>query len=101
MELALSEEELKKGLLGRTTAGTGLFLMGADVIHTFNMKFPIDVAYLNASGLVIGLEEKLGPNRQGALIEGVRHIVELNPGTIRQQQIKVGEQWHWQIAPLE
>ncbi len=97
MELSLTMEELKKGLLGRTTAGQGMFLMGADVIHTFNMKFPIDVVYLNASGLVIGLEEKLGPNRQGAQINGVRHVAEFNPGTIRQHQIKVGEQWYWQI----
>ncbi|WP_134699164.1 DUF192 domain-containing protein [Ammoniphilus sp. YIM 78166] len=98
MELALTVEELKKGLLGRTTAGQGMFLMGADAIHTFNMKFPIDVVYLNATGLVIGLEEKLGPNRQGRRIQDARHVAEFNPGTIRQYQIKVGEQWYWQIA---
>ena len=32
--------------------------MGATAIHTFGMKFPIDVVYLNESGLVLAVEEK-------------------------------------------
>lgn len=99
LELAVTMEELRRGLLGRTTAGMGLFLMGANVIHTYNMKFPIDVVYLNPVGLVIGLEEELGPDRQGALIEGVKHIVEFNPGTIKHLRIRVGEQWYWRLIP--
>lgn len=98
MELAWTKEELMKGLLGRTTAGSGMFLMGANVIHTSQMKFPIDVVYLSERGLVIGLEEKLLPNRQGAVIEGVRHVAEFNAGTIKNHHIIVGEQWFWRIV---
>lgn len=98
MELAITIGELQKGLLGRTTAGSGLFLMGADAIHTYGMKFPIDVVYLNSRGLVIALEEKLFPNRQGGLYAGAAHVVEFNPGTIKNYRIRVGEQWYWKIA---
>lgn len=97
MELAITVGELQKGLLGRTTAGRGLFLMGADAIHTYGMKFPIDVVYLNSSGLIIAMEEKLLPNRQGGIYAGAAHVVEFNPGTIKNYRIKVGEQWYWKI----
>jgi uncharacterized membrane protein (UPF0127 family) len=95
MELALSPAELTKGLLGRTTAGSGMFLMGATAIHTFQMRFPIDVVYLNPQGLVIGLEEKLTPNQNGTYFEGTNHVVEFNSGTIQNDGIKVGERWYW------
>lgn len=98
MELADTLEELQKGLLGRTTAGSGLFLMGATAIHTFTMKFPIDVVYLNAKGLVLAVEERLLPNRQGGTYPGVAHIAEMNPGTISRYKIKVGERWNWRIG---
>jgi len=98
MELAKTFEELQRGLLGRTTAGSGLFLMGATSIHTFGMKFPIDVVYLNANGMVLAGEERLLPNQQGKTYLGVAHIVELNAGTIRRYHIKVGERWAWKTA---
>jgi uncharacterized protein len=96
MKLADTLDELIKGLLGETTAGSGLFLMGADRIHTYGMKIPIDVVYLNPLGQVIDLEEHLNPNREGIACEGTRHVVELNAGDIRREHINIGEQWHWQ-----
>lgn len=98
MELALTKTELANGLLGRKTAGSGLFLMGASAIHTYQMKFSIDVVYLNQQGLVIGLEEKLMPNQNGAYFEDAIHIVEFNEGTIRDNRITVGELWYWQVG---
>jgi uncharacterized membrane protein (UPF0127 family) len=98
MELAQTSAELANGLLGRTTAGSGLFLMGARAIHTFQMKFPIDAVYLNQQGLVIGLEANLMPDRNGAYFEGASHVVEFNSGTIEDNLIEVGELWHWQIV---
>lgn len=98
IEVAKTLEERKKGLLGRTTAGNGLFLMGAAAIHTYFMKFPIDVAYLDKKGTVIGLEEDLLPNRRGAFVKGTAHIVEFQAGTINMYQMKVGEQWEWRTG---
>lgn len=98
MELAKTFEELQRGLLGRTTAGSGIFLMGATSIHTFGMRFPIDVVYLSANGIVLAIEERLLPNQQGKTIFGVAHIVELNAGNIRRYRIKVGERWAWRMV---
>ncbi|WP_028777986.1 DUF192 domain-containing protein [Shimazuella kribbensis] len=98
MELALTGKEQMNGLLGRTTAGSGLFFMGASAIHTYQMKFSIDVVYLNQQGLVIGIEEHLMPNRKGAYFERSMHVVEFNAGTIYDNQIALGERWDWQIS---
>lgn len=98
MELAVTLNELNRGLLGRTSAGSGLFLMGASQIHMYEMKFAIDVVYLNQQGLVIGLEEALPPNSYGAYFKGTAHVVELSSGTIQKYQIKVGERWYWDSA---
>jgi uncharacterized membrane protein (UPF0127 family) len=97
MELALTREELTKGLLGRNTAGNGLFLMGARLVHTYQMKFSIDIVYLNQHGIIVELEENLLPNNNGAYVEGTAHIVEFNSGTIQICQIQRGERWHWKM----
>lgn len=95
MELACTLEELTKGLLGRNNAGSGLFLMGATAIHTFDMRFPIDVVYLNSKGLVIGIQERLLPNYEGIRLSGTAHIAEFNAGTVKAFRIRIGEPWHW------
>lgn len=98
MNLAVTSAELSKGLLGRTTAGSGMFLMGATHIHTYQMKFSIDVVYANHQGIIIGLEEQLAPNRMGIYFENTEHVFEFNSGTIKNNRIKVGEQWNWKFA---
>ncbi|WP_052807161.1 DUF192 domain-containing protein [Risungbinella massiliensis] len=97
IELAVTITELMQGLLGRTSAGRGLFLMGTSQIHMVGMKFPIDVVYLNKEGFIIGLEEALPPNSYGEYFKGAAHVIEFSSGTIQDYQIKVGERWFWSI----
>ncbi|MCH5586412.1 DUF192 domain-containing protein [Shimazuella sp. AN120528] len=94
-ELALTEKELSKGLLGRNSAGSGLFLMGGRMVHTFQMKFPIDIVYLNQNGVIIALERNVTPNQYGGYYEEAAHIVEFDAGTIQVCQINIGEKWGW------
>lgn len=93
-------DELTKGLLGRNNAGSGLFLFGATAVHTYGMRFGIDVVYLNQNGLVLGLEERLLPNREGMQLSRTSHIVEFNAGTIKYYRIRIGEPWHWILKRL-
>lgn len=96
VELATTPSELRRGLLGRTSAGNGLILQGATAIHMFGMSFPIDAVYINRHGIVIGLEKGLPPNCHGALFSGTRHVVEFDAGTIEAEKIYQGEQWYWE-----
>lgn len=47
LEFATSYRARTKGLLGRTAVDGALLLSPAGSIHTFGMRIPIDVAYLD------------------------------------------------------
>jgi uncharacterized protein len=49
--------------LDRDRAGSGLFIEGCNAIHTFGMRFPIDVFFLEPGGAVIRAEVAVGPRR--------------------------------------
>ncbi|HRU07542.1 MAG TPA: DUF192 domain-containing protein [Candidatus Brocadiia bacterium] len=53
------------GLLGRTRMepGEGMLFRRCRSIHTFFMRMPIDVVYLDASGLVVKIVPSLAPWR--------------------------------------
>jgi len=81
-----------RGLMGKPSLppGEGLVLFGDNSIHTFFMRFPIDVLYLDAEQRVIKLQEAMPPWKIGPLVRGCRFIVELPPGTIRDSRTAVG-----------
>jgi len=85
--------ERLRGLMFRPSLAQGeaLVLFGDNSIHTFFMRFPIDVLYLDREGRVLRLEEAMPPWRVGPVVDGCRIIVELPPGTIRATQTDVGD----------
>jgi len=85
--------ERLRGLMFRPSLAQGeaLVLYGDNSIHTFFMRFPIDVLYLDREGRVLRLEEAMPPWRVGPVVGGCRYIVELPPATIRSTQTEVGD----------
>ena len=71
-----------RGLLGRTELprGEGVFLRPAGSIHTFFMRFPIDVVFVDGEGIVVGVERELPPWRT-ARRRGAKAVLELAAGT--------------------
>ncbi|MCI3926857.1 DUF192 domain-containing protein [Paenibacillus sp. TRM 82003] len=59
-------------------------------VHTIFMKYPIDVVYLDALGIVVGYDERLEPNRIGTLLPNVHAVVELPAGRIRASRLRIG-----------
>jgi uncharacterized membrane protein (UPF0127 family) len=49
--------------LDRDRAGPGLLLERCGSIHTFGMRFPIDVFFIGADGVVVRAELNVGPRR--------------------------------------
>jgi uncharacterized protein len=72
--------------------GCGLLIEPSSGIHTFGMRFPIDVVSLDAHMRVLGTWEKLGPCRFAAIGWKTRKVLELPAGTIRTSRIEVSDQ---------
>lgn len=82
------------GLLRRTSLGPeeALWLIPSKGLHTFGMRFPIDVIFLNGDNKVIHTVRDLAPNRISRLQFRSRSILELPQGSIQKSATAVGDQ---------
>ncbi|MFC5956522.1 DUF192 domain-containing protein [Streptomyces pratens] len=81
LEIAASYRARTKGLLGRTSLDGALLLSPANSIHTFRMRMPIDVAYLDRRLRVIAVHT-MPPGRLGLPRVRARHVVESEAGAM-------------------
>ena len=88
-----------RGLLGEKglEPGEGLLIRHAGSVHTFFMRFPIDVVFLDRSGAVVKLVDGLRPWRV-ALARSGRDALELPAGEARRRGIKRGERFEPRVA---
>lgn len=80
------------GLLNRQSLNENeaLLIKPCTSIHTFFMKFPIDVLFLSKEGKVIKIEHSLKPwNLSGCLL-GCFMVLEIQPGKLAKTAIKLG-----------
>lgn len=80
-----------RGLLGRRDlpAGEGVLLRPAGSIHTFFMRFPVDVVFLDRDGRVLRVVESLPPWRAAA-VRGARAALELRAGESTRRGVVAG-----------
>ena len=78
-----------RGLLGSDglPTGTGILLEPARQVHTFGMRYPIDVVFCDASWRVLRVARSLAPNRITRLVLKARLAIELPKGAAEQVQI--------------
>ena len=92
-----------KGLIGRTgrefSSGCGLWIVPCNGIHTFGMRIPIDVAYLDSKNRVLKLYHQLGPFRAASLILKAQSVLELPAGTLAQTHTEVGDILEIRLKP--
>lgn len=83
-----------KGLLGRNSLaeGEGLLIRPCKGIHTFGMKFPIDVVFLDSRNLVIAVHKELASNRLTPIYPKGASVLELPAGTIEATATKIGDE---------
>lgn len=81
-----------KGLLGRAglEAEEGLWIEPCDSVHTFFMRFPIDVAFLDREGVVVAAAERLVPWRATRIHARARSCVELAAGVLGRYGVRPG-----------
>ena len=93
LEIADTPSTRNKGLLGRTglPSGGGLWIMPCSSIHTFFMKFPIDLVYIDRRKKVKKVRSHVGPWRLSACLLA-HSILELPGGTVDSTQTRRGDQ---------
>jgi len=82
----------RKGLLGRSglPAGEGLWIVPCESVHTFGMKFPIDLVYLDRNKKVKKVRSGVPPWRLSACLSA-HSVVELAVGSIYKTQTGPGD----------
>lgn len=82
------------GLLGHASldAGSGLLIRPSSGVHTFGMRFTIDVVALDRNLRVHSLWPQLRPWRLSGLGWKIHSVLELPAGAIREHSIHVGDQ---------
>lgn len=89
-EHATSHAARGKGLLGRDGLEGALVLDRTRWVHTIGMKFPIDVAHLDAAGVVVKIT-RMPPNRIGGYVRGASRVVEAEAGAFSRWGLHLGD----------
>ncbi|MFG3293314.1 DUF192 domain-containing protein [Streptomyces sp. NPDC048179] len=89
LEIATSYRARAKGLLGRDGLEGAILLSPASCIHTFRMRMPIDVAYLDRRLKVIAVRT-MRPGRLGLPRLRSRHVLESEAGAMAAWGVQAG-----------
>jgi uncharacterized membrane protein (UPF0127 family) len=81
------------GLLGRShlEAGEALWITPCHGVHTWFMRFSIDVIAMDADGVVVDAVSTLKPWRMRLPKPGAYSVLELPAGTLLTSPVKVGD----------
>jgi uncharacterized protein len=91
-EVADTAAKRNKGLLGRDglAAGEGLWIVPCEGVHTFGMRFPIDLVYLDRNKRVKKVRNNVPAYRLSACLTA-HSILELPSGTVHKTQTRSGD----------
>lgn len=93
--LRIANSFLKRfiGLMGKKSMpdNEGLLIRPCNQVHTFHMKFCIDVVFLSDDGTVLFINESLNRNSISPKIKGCCQVMELRSGTVQKTGLKTGD----------
>lgn len=91
LEVAMTAEERRRGLLGRDGLDGVLLLKPARMVHTVRMRFPIDVIFCDAELRVVDIVT-MAPNRVGRPRWKAGAVVEAPAGAAGRWNLQPGHQ---------
>lgn len=71
--------------------GEGLLIRPCCQVHTFNMRFDIDILFLSKTGEILYIEESLGPGMVSPFVKKSYQVLELKCGTVKEKGITIGK----------
>ncbi|MBI5102918.1 MAG: DUF192 domain-containing protein [Nitrospirae bacterium] len=99
-ELA-SEVTVARGLLGRMKGllglkemrrGTALVIAPCKGVHTFGMRFPLDIIFLDRHNRVTAMVENLAPNRMTWFYLKAVNAIEMPAGSLAPTRTRIGDE---------
>lgn len=92
-DVADSSAKRRKGLLGRNSlpVGRGLWIIPCESVHTWGMRFPIDVLYLDRKKRIQKLRSVMTPWRLSFCLSA-HSVLELPAGVIEDTNTQRGDQ---------
>ena len=90
IEVASTRRARRRGLLGRDGCPGGLLLTPARAVHTFGMRFDLDVAYLDGDGRVLEVA-RMRRNLLGRPRWRARSVLEAEAGAFERWGLGVGD----------
>jgi uncharacterized membrane protein (UPF0127 family) len=85
-----------RGLLGRQSLGEGegLWIVPCEAVHTFGMRFAIDLVFLDRRNIVRKVRSSVPPGRLSGCLRA-RSVLELAAGTLQNTSIHPGDTLHF------
>ena len=92
VEAAFDSDSRRRGLMGRDglPPGSALVIAPSNSVHTFFMRFPIDIVYVRRDGRVVKVRHAVQPWRLSGAI-GAFAVIELPAGAARAAELAAGD----------
>jgi uncharacterized protein len=92
LEGAFDSQSRRRGLLGRDglAEGAALIIAPCQAVHTFRMRFPIDIVFADRQGLVVHVRSHVGAGRIAGTWRAFATI-ELPAGAVENAEVQVGD----------
>jgi uncharacterized membrane protein (UPF0127 family) len=92
IESAFTSAERRKGLLGRNGLGPGqaLVIAPTNLVHTFAMRFPIDILFVARDGRVVKARSAVPARRIAGAWRGFA-VIELAAGELQRSDTRHGD----------
>ncbi len=99
VEVADRGAKRRKGLLGRNGLGPGegMWIVPCESVHTFGMRFPIDLVYVDRKHRVRKVRSGVRPWRMSACLTA-HSVIELPAGTVAATRTVPGDQLEFSSA---
>jgi uncharacterized protein len=91
LELACDRRSRRRGLLGRDGIEGAMLLEPARSVHTFGMRFPLDVAWCDRD-LVVRKVSTVRRHRVTMPVRGAHTVIEAEAGSFERWGLRPGDQ---------
>jgi len=90
--VAFDSKTRKTGLLKHDSLadGSAMLIAPTNAVHTFFMRFPIDIAFVSRDGLIVKTYAALPPWRIAAALRA-HAVIEMPAGTLARNETGVGD----------